>query len=167
MNVNKQNFKRLAKIIDLDAIREQRFDSAVSKVSAFMDLHYDYLYGSDMTATIALHHSSRVNGDSVPDPDMEFRVHFEYKTVRALTYQDSFGYQDVVRSNGTIDTALQRKLDRFAAQWLKNLYDQGHRLDGADKDGMTLAVIDEGGMTVQQDVGPEQLHDTLFSILKS
>ena len=167
MNVNKQNFKRLAKIIDLDAIREQRFDSAVSKSGAYMDLHYDYLYGSDLTATIALHHSYRVNGDSVPDPDMEFRVHFEHKTVRAMTYQDSFGYQDVVRSNGSIDTALQRKLDRFAALWLKNLHDQGHRLDGGGEGGMTLVVMDEGGASVQENVGPEQLHDTLSSIFGS
>ena len=133
MNVNQQNFKRLAEIIDLDAIREQRFDSAVSKVSGFMDLHYDFLYGSDATATIALHYSYQVNGDSVPDPDMELRVHFERKTVRALTYQDSFGYQDVERPNGAIDGALQRKLDRFATLWLKNLVDQGHRLGGNER----------------------------------
>ncbi len=36
-------------------------------------------------------------------------------------------------SAGAIDGALQRKLDRFAAQWLKNLADQGHRLDGNER----------------------------------
>ena len=95
MNRNEKLYKALERVVDLDAVRENRFDAAKSKVAGFMDLNFDYLHGNELSARIALSHYYRQNGDMIADPDMEILVRFDRKEAEALTFQDIFGYSRI------------------------------------------------------------------------
>ncbi|MBW7996800.1 MAG: hypothetical protein FVQ81_09600 [Candidatus Glassbacteria bacterium] len=131
MTIPERNFKMLAKLIDVEFIRDNRFDAARSKVPGYMDLHIDYLHGNELAALIALSHYYKVNGDMVSDPDMEVHVNFVDKTVVALTYQDTFGYRAVALADPPRRARVQRELNSFLATWLRNLVSQGHGIDAA------------------------------------
>ena len=90
MTRNQRNFKALQKVVDLEAVQRCAFDCGRSRVPGYMDLHFDYLYGNDVAAVVALSHYYRQNGDSIADPDMELRISFAKGTVEALAFQDSF-----------------------------------------------------------------------------
>ena len=133
-------FERLERLIpDLTELRPG--DARRSESKGFMDLHLDVLNRVDELIQpngshiggelrIALHHSYEQNGDLVPDPDMEIRVHLlqRWKKAEALTLQDSFGYREVYPEPNKVDIRAQKELNSFLAQWLKNCIDQGHSL---------------------------------------
>jgi len=101
--------------------------SGKSIVQGFMDLSYDYLTEDNHNHRIALSHFYKQNGDLVPDPDMEIRVNFESETAEALTYQDTYRY-DEVYDGENVDIKLKESLNEFLLQWLKNLIEQGHKI---------------------------------------
>ena len=89
--------------------------------SCFMDLHVESL-GNNI---ISLSHYYRQNGDSIPDPDMTIKV-YDHGVVEALTYQDSFGYQQVYTDDGQkYYPKLKQELNQFLDFWLTNLWKQG------------------------------------------
>ena len=100
---------------------------AKSTVSGFMDLHLDRLEKNRGVYTIALsHYYKHPSGDMIPDSDMTIRVDTTAQTIEALTYQDTYRY-DEVYNDGGVDDAIRQSLNTFLAQWLQNCIDQGHR----------------------------------------
>ena len=129
--INERIFKKLEKILgDLTVI------PAYMKFEAhgFMDLSVDRLYADEESVTIALSHYFKQNGDMVPDPDMEVRIYPEMKMAEALTYQDSFGYQQVYPSPSQVNSKAKKDLNVFLNQWLSNIIEQGFERSGGKDD---------------------------------
>jgi uncharacterized protein YqiB (DUF1249 family) len=101
-------------------------ESAKSKVSGFMDLNLDTLETTQDTVVIALSHCFQQHGDLVPDPDMQIRIYPGRRIAEALTFQDTYSYQEVYPEPGKVDVQAKRELNSFLAHWLKNCLDQGH-----------------------------------------
>jgi len=47
MDIQQQNFKALAKIVDMEAIQAFNFEAAKSESRGYMDLNFDYLFATD------------------------------------------------------------------------------------------------------------------------
>ncbi|MCL2301564.1 MAG: SNF2-related protein [Firmicutes bacterium] len=92
-----------------------------------MPLSIDLLSRDGLSAA----HYYEQNGDLMADPDMTFVFDREAGTLAARTFQqDGLGvYQRVEGSNGGINHALERQLNSFAAQWFRNIRNQGYRRD--------------------------------------
>ncbi|MBL4898625.1 MAG: hypothetical protein JKX76_03135 [Colwellia sp.] len=88
----------------------------------------DLLVNEPGISTLALsHYYKHPSGDLIADPDMTMKVDFNHKTVIPLTYQDTFGYQDVF-SSGLKNDTLEKELLTFLTLWLINLNSQGYSI---------------------------------------
>ena len=127
MNTQKEIYKRLVRLIpNLYSIKE----SGKSVASGFMDFHLDILQRKGDVLRIAIsHYYKHPSGDMIPDPDMEILVNRKSETVEALTYQDTYGYQEVYSGDGPCNQTLQHSLNEFLLMWLNNLYEQGHKIE--------------------------------------
>ena len=122
-----QNYKRLKQLIpDLDTLPSNCYRK--SKSNGFMDLSFEILSRGADQFNCAMAHYFEMNGDLVPDPDMEIRVIPSMKIIEALTYQDQFGFRAAYPEQGKVDLGAKKELNQFLGQWLKNLIAQGHRL---------------------------------------
>lgn len=128
MSIHHSNFKKLHAIIpDIENIPS--FAKSLSE--GFMDLNFDRLEKTDTGYLIALSHLYKhPSGDLIPDPDMTLLVNTVDKTVMALTYQDTYRYDDV-NATGAQNQKLAKQLDEFLSVWLSNLHQQGHRVTNA------------------------------------
>ena len=126
MNTQKEIYRRLIRVIpSLYSIKE----SCKSEAPGFMDFHLDILQRKGDVLRIAIsHYYKHQSGDMIPDPDMEVMVNRKTETAEALTYQDTYGYQEVYSEDGSCNQSLQRSLDEFLLMWLNNLYEQGHKI---------------------------------------
>lgn len=87
----------------------------------FMDLVIESIGNN----SISLAHYYEQNGDLVPDPDMEVKVH-DHGMAEALTFQNSLLYQQVYSDDGLkYRPKLKDDLNRFLHFWLCNLEKQG------------------------------------------
>ena len=93
MNTQKEIYRRLIRVIpNLYSIKE----SGKSEAPGFMDFHLDLLQRNCDVVRIAIsHYYKHSSGDMIPDPDMEILVNRKTETAEALTYQDTYGYQEV------------------------------------------------------------------------
>jgi len=92
------------------------------KSGGFMDLSIECLYDGRISMT----HYYTSNGDLIPDPDMEIRINSVMGIAEAMTYQDSFGYQEVYVNGGKqYYPKLKKSLNSFLNTWLGNLKKQG------------------------------------------
>ncbi|MEX1029740.1 MAG: hypothetical protein WDZ91_06805 [Paenibacillaceae bacterium] len=75
---------------------------------------------------IAMAHNYIMNGDVVPDPDMEILIHPGTFMAESLTYQDAFGYLEVYANGERTKYYPDRKtkLNSFLDIWTKNIRDQ-------------------------------------------
>ena len=125
--IYEQNYKRLKKLIpDLDTLPANCYRK--SKSNGFMDLSFEVLSRGTDQFICAMAHYFEMNGDLVPDPDMEIRVVPSMKMVEALTFQDQFGFQVVYPEPGKVNPQVKKELNQFLRQWLGNLIKQGHKL---------------------------------------
>ena len=127
MNTQKEIYKRLTRVIpNLYSIEE----SGKSEVSGFMDFNLDILQRNGDQLRIAIsHYYKHPSGDMIPDPDMEILVNRKTETAEALTYQDSYLYQEVYSEDGSCNASLQRSLNEFLLMWLRNLHEQSHKIE--------------------------------------
>ena len=127
MNTQNKIYNRLVRVIpNLYSIKE----SGKSEASGFMDFHLDILQRKGDVLRIAIsHYYKHPSGDMIPDPDMEIMVNRKAETAGALTYQDTYGYQEVYSEDGSCNQSLQRSLNEFLLMWLNNLYEQGHKIN--------------------------------------
>ena len=114
------NYKKLILVIsDLLKLKEYR----KLKANGYTDLNVDVLYREGNVKRIALAHNYELNGDIIPDPDMEVDVDHAMETVNAKTFQNIYTHSEV----GEGDVGLQNELNEFLDTWLTNLIDQGHK----------------------------------------
>ena len=127
MNTQKEIYKRLVKVIpNLYSINE----SGKSEAPGFMEFKLDIVQRKGDVLRIAIsHYCKHPSGDMIPDPDMEIMVNRKAETAGALTYQDTYGYQEVYSEDGSCNQSLQRSLNEFLLMWLNNLYEQGHKIN--------------------------------------
>ena len=127
MNTQKEIYKRLIRVIpNLYSIKE----SGKSESPGFMDFNLDILQRKGNVLRIAIsHYYKHPSGDMIADPDMEIMVNRKTETAEALTYQDTYGYQEVYSEDGSCNQSLQRSLNEFVLMWLNNLYEQGHKIE--------------------------------------
>ena len=127
MNAQKVIYRRLIRVIpNLHSIKE----SGKSEVPGFMDFNLDILQRNGDVLRIAIsHYYKHPSGDMIPDPDMEVLVNRKTETAEALTYQDTYGYQEVYSEDGSCNQSLQRSLNEFLLMWLNNLHEQGHKIE--------------------------------------
>jgi len=93
---------------------------------AFMPLTFENIGGN----RFALMHYYMQDGDMMRDPDMELIIDHENHTVNAMTFaQHPAIYQEV--GEGQEGLQLQRRLNSFLTQWLKNIGQQGYELESA------------------------------------
>ena len=127
--MNRQNeiYKRLIRVIpNLYSIKE----SGKSEAPGFMDFHLDILQRKGDVLRIAIsHYYKHQSGDMIADPDMEVMVNRKNETAEGLTYQDTYGYQEVYAEDGSCNQSLKQSLDEFLLMWLNNLYEQGHKIE--------------------------------------
>lgn len=96
---------------------------------SLMNLNLDILFRENNKAMIALSHYYKHNsGDMIADPDMTILVNFKDRTATTRTFQDSFGYQDVM-SGGVINTKLEQSLNEFVVMWNENNISYGHKIN--------------------------------------
>jgi uncharacterized protein YqiB (DUF1249 family) len=118
------NYERLNKILG-GLLETMDFESIKLESKGFMDLHIDKIGENEISLT----HYYKQNGDTCPDPDMQIKVHPEMKMIEALTYQDSFSYQEVYPKPGYVYPALKKQLNSFLRKWLINLTKQGFKYE--------------------------------------
>lgn len=132
VSLYQQIYKKLQTVIpDLYSIDEH----GKSVVPGYMDLNLDVLRRGATKTIIALsHYFKHPSGDMIADPDMVLAVYADRSMAEALSYQDSFGYQEVYSQGGAmVDVRTKRELNQFLTQWLSNLIVQGHRISSLDK----------------------------------
>lgn len=116
-------------LLDVIPDIETRNKAGVSKLDSpsMMDLHLDVLYRRGNKVRIALAHYFKMNGDSVPDPDMEFEIDVRDKTVSARSFQNQFNYTSA-EQDVDIDQSIVNELNQFALMWFQNNVDYGHHI---------------------------------------
>ncbi|OQW86152.1 MAG: hypothetical protein BWK72_18535 [Rhodoferax ferrireducens] len=126
-DLHQRIYKKLQTVIpDLQSIDNH----GKSVVLGYMDLNLDVLRRGPTKTIIALsHYYKHPSGDMIADPDMVLAVYSDRAMAEALSYQDSFGYQEVYSQGGAmVDVRAKRELNQFLMQWLSNLIVQGHRI---------------------------------------
>jgi hypothetical protein len=129
--INENIYARLEELGTIELICN-RTESATSKSSGFMDLHFDRLREENGSVVISLAHYFEQNGDLCCDPDMEIRVYPKLRSAEALTFQQAIPpvYQVVYPAPGKVNLGLKSVLNDFLLTWLGNCIQQGHRLGG-------------------------------------
>ncbi|MFA6990219.1 MAG: DUF1249 domain-containing protein [Candidatus Gastranaerophilaceae bacterium] len=89
-----------------------------------MDLHVERIPPD----TISISHYYKENGDLISDPDILVKIDLENQTAEALTFQNSYIYQEVYPlypDMTKFDHKLKDDLNLFLSEWLNNLRNQG------------------------------------------
>jgi uncharacterized protein YqiB (DUF1249 family) len=130
-NIYEMNYERIEKIFGgklEEFLKSEPGSSMKFKSSGFMDLNIDRLGNNEGCPVISMSHYYENNGDLVPDPDMEIKLNPVYKMAEALTYQDTYRYQEVYPEPGKYYPALKKDLNAFLGQWTKNIINQKFEL---------------------------------------
>lgn len=116
-------------------VLQGKADSATFEAGAsFMPLTIEVI-GKDR---IAISHFLEENGDSLADPDMEFEVSHETKTLHARMYQqDTLRRFENVLQDGTVNEELENELNEFAEQWFTNVRENGYKLVAEPQEQVT------------------------------
>lgn len=114
---NYRTFNRLFPQIADGTYRYLRLES-----DGFMPLSVERLGGN----RISIMHTHTQNGDLMYDPDMVIEIDADEQTVQAVSYeQSSLGVYQEVYTHERLNTALQKKLNSFLTDWLRNISQQG------------------------------------------
>ena len=109
-----------------------------SKIGGYiMDLHLGVLSEKieeqQQIKIISLAHYYEQNGDLVPDPDMTIKIYSRHKIAEALTYQDSFVYQEVYPTQTAVNVIHKKYLNAGLKIWLNNCIRHGHQFGCPNK----------------------------------
>jgi uncharacterized protein YqiB (DUF1249 family) len=100
----------------------------VGKAPYMMDLHVEVLSErkkyKHKLKIISMSHYYEQNGDLIPDPDMTIGVYNRHKTAEALTFQNSFIYQEVYQTPTMFYPKLKKQLNSFLNSWLNECLQQ-------------------------------------------
>jgi len=132
MDIYRRNFDRLVKVGIINAKGELQFKEALKlKSHGYMDLNFDEIEKDEQGQVIAMAHNYIQNGDVMADPDMQIRIIPEMHSIEAMTFQMSNPaiYQEVYPNSNHVNPKLKKELNSFLEMWLRNLIDQGFKLD--------------------------------------
>lgn len=134
MDIYQRNFNRLVKLGIINEKGELQFEDAItlkSRSKHIMDLNLDDLGKDERGHVTAMAHNFIQNGDVMADPDMQIRIIPEMRSIEALTFQqDNLGiYQEVYPDPNHVNPQAKKELNAFLETWLKNLIDQGFKLE--------------------------------------
>lgn len=124
-----RNFRRLRRLIpDLERLRPRerlRFEAPGQP-----DLLVDVLGRQEESLHLSMAHFEQVAGQPEARPEILVRADLATGSAEALTWLDGDRYRAVYPSQGrtSVDRELRRILNHGLADWLCNLYVQGHRL---------------------------------------
>ena len=122
------NYRTFAKLFPEIASGEYRYlrMEAGEAGGGMMPLHLQWID----TDVVAVSHTYTVNGDTLYDPEMTFRVDREKGTLEPLTFQQDGSiqiYQEVYPEPGRWIPKLRRDLNTFAQQWMNNISQQRYQ----------------------------------------
>ena len=117
-------FRKLLRVAP--ALREMREHAQLIGPGA-LALTLDILKRDNSSQLIALgQYWTPPDGRVVPDPDMWVAVFFDLELVEAMTYQDTFTYeQSYPDEDEAPDLAVHTRLNTFLERWLDQLIEQG------------------------------------------
>ncbi len=150
-NSYERNYARLEALMGRP-LPDLEFETAYRlRASGFMDLVVERLPDCHETGGVVLSlcHYFSLNGDLCQDPEMTVRLFPPGMTIfqqlapstdsalgrlEALSFQQACPpiYQRIYPKPGSYHSSLRNDLNDFLGQWLRNLKDQGHRLDDSD-----------------------------------
>ncbi len=117
--LEKTLFEKIKKLGIIDALKEKPYLKIENP--PFLPLSIEKLYEN----RIVLAHYFEMNGDLVPDPDMEVEIDEKNEKAKALTFQNMYIYQSV---EDNPDQKLQTDLNLFLLEWLKNIENQKYKI---------------------------------------
>ena len=122
--VAERNYRTIMELAP--GVLQGKEDSATFEAgTSFMPLTIEVI-GNDR---IAISHFIEENGDLLADPDMEFEVSHETKTLNARMYQqDTLRRFENVIQNGMVNEELEDELNEFAEQWFTNIQRNRYKL---------------------------------------
>ena len=114
---------------------------------------------------ISIAHYFRQSGDSIADPEMTFRIDRERQALEPLTFEQPGLYQRVYPEPGQWIPRLRGDLNRFTAQWFRNIKEQEYLPERAvmEVDGERVEVTFDGTKPLM----PEQAAQTSSSPAQS
>jgi|ERR1035437_2258216 uncharacterized protein YqiB (DUF1249 family) len=128
-----RNYARLERIFGcvLEEIKKKQYLKLTKE--PYMALSVDIIRREETGFVISMAHNFVMNGDIVPDPDMELAIDLENKTVEALTFQNSMVFNvvydyDIKGDKIRVRPQLKKSLNSFLEGWLKNIIEQGHKI---------------------------------------
>ena len=132
-------YARLEKIFGFSLDRLKYYSYLKLTAEPFMPLSVDVIDKQETKVIIAMAHNFEMNGDIVPDPDMEIEIDLEKKTAEPLTFQNSLIYSRAWNygENGEktgLNIGIRQSLRIFFDLWTKNLIIQGHKINKERKD---------------------------------
>ncbi len=137
--------------------------SSKSEVEGYQDLHFDYLRKDKQGYVIALAHYYELNGDLVSDPDMEIRIIPEMKMAEAMTFQNTYTYDEVyIRDESgkeLVDTNMKRKLNSYLKEWLTTLISYGHKVKLVTEDEKHSEHVEEASPEKEPESAEAQIFD--------
>lgn len=141
LTVAERNYRT---IMDLapEVLRGEKGSVTFEAGASFMPLTIETI-GKDQ---IAISHFFEQDGDSLADPDMEFEVNHEAKTLNARMYQqDTLRRFENVIQDGMVNEELENELNEFAEQWFTNIQRNRYRLvtEPQEKEPEQEAVTEE------------------------
>jgi hypothetical protein len=108
----------------------------VDPKGVFMDLHVNILERGDQEVRISIAHYFTQNGDSIPDPDIEFRLIRRMKALEPLAIQMATGHYARVyvdKEMTSFRQSVRKDICSFMTMWFRNLKQQGHRIEEFQK----------------------------------
>lgn len=126
-------YKRLEQVFGFDLKELEKITYLKLEAAPYMALSVDVLQKENNLIKISMAHNFEMNGDIVPDPDMEVEINLEYKTAEALSFQNQYIYSAVYEYNDKgektgVRPLLRKELNEFLEMWTKNLIEQGHKV---------------------------------------
>lgn len=128
------NFRALKPF--LNAVNESPRGWRRFTAGGFMPLSVERLYYEQNGFPVySICHYGIQNGDLMRDPEITFAVDVDGAAVYPCTYENSYaGAYDCVYTDDGVRKSLQRDLDTFLSDWLKNLTAQGFDAAVFDQD---------------------------------
>lgn len=124
LSAAERNYRTIMELAP-EVLRGEKDSLTFEAGASFMPLTIEVI-GKDQ---IAISHFFEQEGDSLADPDMEFEVNHETKSLHARMYQqDTLRRFENVIQDGEVNEELENELNEFAEQWFSDIREQGYKL---------------------------------------
>ena len=124
LSAAERNYRTIMELAP-EVLRGEKDSLTFEAGASFMPLTIEVI-GKDQ---IAISHFFEQEEDSLADPDMEFEVNHETKSLHARMYQqDTLRRFENVIQDGEVNEELENELNEFAEQWFSDVLENGYQL---------------------------------------